>query len=323
MEYIGVLLLLIGTLLVYFRIANHFNIIDKPNHRSAHTEVTLRGGGIVFPVALVLFIVIHHSVPQIQIFPFVMGMLALATVSFWDDVQSLPNKVRLLVHLISVSLLLWSIGIFEMFPWFIIALLFILVIGTLNAYNFMDGINGITGLYSLVILTSLWYYSTYVNSFVETSLIMYSIAACLAFLFFNFRKRAKCFAGDIGSMSIAYWVIGLLGLLILKEEELKFVLFLAVYGVETVITIIQRLILRQNIFKAHRLHLYQMLVHEYKFPHTMVSSLYASIQLLINVLVIFWEGNSITLVVGVLSLLVLIYTLVKYKLYIKTIQRAK
>lgn len=122
---------------------------------------------------------------------------------------------------------------------------------------------------------------------------------------------------------MAYWVIGLLGLLILKEEELKFVLFLAVYGVETVITIIQRLILRQNIFKAHRLHLYQMLVHEYKFPHTMVSSLYASIQLLINVLVIFWEGNSIILGGWSFIIISVIYTLVKYKLYIKTIQRAK
>src|SRR5690606_28037184 len=134
----------------------------------------------------------------------------------WDDVSNLPNKVRLLVHLISVSLMLFSIGAFQTWPFWLIPLAYILIIGTINAYNFMDGINGITGLYSLVILSSLFFLNESITLIADQAFILTPIIACVVFLFFNFRRKAKCFAGDVGSVSIGFWIIALLLLAIIE-----------------------------------------------------------------------------------------------------------
>ena len=48
MYYLIILVLLFLAELFYFHIADKYNIIDKPNERSSHTRITLRGGGIIF-----------------------------------------------------------------------------------------------------------------------------------------------------------------------------------------------------------------------------------------------------------------------------------
>ena len=151
----------------------------------------------------------------------------------------------------------------------------------------MDGINGIAGLYSLVILLSLLYVNQYLTDFVHPDFIIFPVLGCVVFLFFNFRKRAKCFMGDIGSMGIAFWVISLIGLLIIKTGEAKWILFLTVYGVEVIFTILERLQLKENIFEAHRRHLYQLLANEKKVSHLVVSFFYAITQVVLNVLIIY------------------------------------
>lgn len=286
MDYIYLLIILIlsfVTALVYFRIADRYNIIDKPNDRSSHTEVTIRGGGVIFPIAMVLFFVFFppSSSNLISLICLLGGMLAISVVSFWDDVSSLPNRLRILIHLFAVTLLLYSLNAFVLLPWYGVVIAYIMIIGTINAYNFMDGINGITGLYSLVILISVLYFNQYISTFADVYFIISSIIACGVFLFFNFRKKAKCFAGDIGSVSIGFWVLFfILGMII--TSELKYVFFLAVYGVDTVLTIVHRLMLKQNIFQAHRLHFYQILANERKIPHLVVAVIYAAVQLIIN-----------------------------------------
>jgi UDP-N-acetylmuramyl pentapeptide phosphotransferase/UDP-N-acetylglucosamine-1-phosphate transferase len=142
----------------------------------------------------------------------------------------------------------------------------------------MDGINGITGLYSLSILIALQYVNYKVVPFTAPDFINYAMLACLVFLFFNFRKRAKCFAGDVGSMGISFWVVTLLLQLMIKTHSIIWILFLAVYGVDTVCTILHRIYLKQNIFEAHRLHFYQILSNEKGISHLKVSSLYALVQ---------------------------------------------
>ena len=97
--------------------------------------------------------------------------------------------------------------------------------------------------------------------------------------------------GDIGSMGIAFWIIALLGLLIIKTGQYKWILFLAVYGVESILTIIERIRLKENIFDAHRRHLYQLLANERKISHLVISSVYSVIQVLINIVVI-WSDWS-------------------------------
>ncbi|HCA07591.1 MAG TPA: UDP-GlcNAc--UDP-phosphate GlcNAc-1-phosphate transferase [Chryseobacterium sp.] len=286
MEYILVTIILFVSILIYFRIADKYNIIDKPNHRSAHTQITLRGGGIIFPVAFIIFCLFNLNEAIQNYWAFGLGLLAICTISFIDDVRTLSNKIRLSVHLISVVLLLYFSGAFALMPFWIWPILFVVIIGTLNAYNFMDGINGMTGLYSLVTLGSLAYINKDIIQFTDENFILYPILACVVFLFFNFRKKAKCFAGDVGSMGIGFWVIGLITLLVMKTGEYKYILLLSIYGMEVVLTITERILLKENIFEAHRRHLYQLFANEKKVSHLVVSSVYAVCQLLINIFLI-------------------------------------
>ena len=153
----------------------------------------------------------------------------------------------------------------------------------------------------------------------NVDVIWLSILGCVVFLFFNFRQKAACFAGDVGSVTIAFWIISLLLKLIFISGDWKYLLFLSVYGVDTILTIIHRLFLKQNIFKAHRLHFYQILANERKKPHLVVTSIYAIVQLLINLFVV---SNTATLPVNLLVTclpLVLIYFFAKPKLMCKPV----
>ncbi len=286
MEFAIVIILLSVSLLVYFKIADKYNIIDKPNHRSAHSQITLRGGGIIFPIAFIIFCLFNLNEALQDYWSFGLGLLAICTISFVDDVRTLSNKIRLSVHLISVVLLLYFTGAFTLMPFWVWPILFVIIIGTLNAYNFMDGINGMTGVYSLVTLGSLAYINKDIIQFTHENFILYPILACMVFLFFNFRKKAKCFAGDVGSMGIGFWVIGLITLLIMRTGEYKYILLLSIYGMEVVLTIIERIILKENIFEAHRRHLYQLFANEKKISHLVISAVYAIFQLFINIFII-------------------------------------
>ena len=116
--------------------------------------------------------------------------------------------------------------------------------------------------------------------------------------------------GDIGSMGIAFWVVALIGLLMMKTGEIKWILFLAVYGVEVISTILERLKLKENIFEAHRRHLYQLLANEKKISHLKVSTLYAVVQLIVNAIVIFSNlpQNVIFVIVLLPALIFYLYT---------------
>ncbi|TLX24199.1 glycosyltransferase family 4 protein [Chryseobacterium indologenes] len=287
MEFSIVTVILFISMLVYFRIADKYNIIDKPNHRSAHTQITLRGGGIIFPIAFIIFCIFNYNEAIQNYWSFGLGLLAICGISFIDDVKTLSNKIRLSVHLLAVILLLYFTGAFELMPFWAWPMLFVIIIGTLNAYNFMDGINGMTGVYSLITLGSLAYINKDIVEFTDQNFIYYPILASLVFLFFNFRKKAKCFAGDVGSMGIGFWIIGLITLLIMKTGEYKYILLLSVYGMEVVLTIIERLSLKENIFEAHRRHLYQLFANEKKVSHLVISGVYAIIQVIVNIFLIY------------------------------------
>jgi UDP-N-acetylmuramyl pentapeptide phosphotransferase/UDP-N-acetylglucosamine-1-phosphate transferase len=321
MIYLIIAVLLFISLLGYFKIADRFNIIDKPNQRSSHTSITIRGGGVVFPIAAILSGILPEILPGIFLatnemdWILIAGVVAISIVSFWDDVSSLPNKVRILVHLFSVTALLYASMVFSIWPWWAILLAYVLIIGTINAYNFMDGINGITGVYSLAVLGSAWlYYQTAHLDEPIPMLIIPSIIACVVFLFFNFRKKAKCFAGDVGSVSIGFIVLSILLGIILHSGELKFIFFLAIYGVDAVLTIVHRLMLKQNIFEAHRLHFYQILANERKVSHLVVSAVYGITQLIVNLLIIYTDYNFVITGLIVCVPLAIVYALAKPRL---------
>ena len=281
--YLIVFVLLLAAELFYFRIADRFNIIDKPNERSSHNYITIRGGGVIWWVAALLYLLFNLSVTAGW---FLAGITLIAGVSFVDDVKGLGQKMRLLFHLLAMSCAFYLAGVFGSYPWWAIVIGYVVFIGIVNAYNFMDGINGITGLYSIAVLASLQYVNLSYGNFVPPDLIWYPMIASAVFLFFNFRKRARCFAGDVGSVSVAFWVVTLLLLLMIKTENLIWIGFLMVYGVDAVMTILHRIYLKQNIMEAHRLHFYQILANEKKIPHRLVSLIYFTVQLLCSALII-------------------------------------
>lgn len=296
--------------LLYFKVADRFNIIDKPNLRSSHTEITLRGGGIIFWFAALLYFAQRVEYNYF----FFTGITLVSLVSFWDDIQSLSNKIRMSVQFLAISLIFYDLDVFSYVPVFGVVLAYIFAIGIINAYNFMDGINGITGLYTLVVMGSLWYVNKNIQLFTDASFIIYAIIASLVFLFFNYRKRAKCFAGDVGSIAIAFWVIYLIFKLILVTNSIIWLLFLAVYGADAICTIIHRLYLKQNIFEAHRLHFYQILSNEFKIQHRIVALIYAIAQSIVSALVVFFyqKIDAVLLIVIITVPLIMLYFLKFY-----------
>jgi UDP-N-acetylmuramyl pentapeptide phosphotransferase/UDP-N-acetylglucosamine-1-phosphate transferase len=283
--YLPVLTLL---LLFYFRLAVQFKIIDRPNQRSSHSRITIRGGGIIFPIALLL----QALFSRFEYPLFTSGLLLISTVSFYDDLRPLSNKIRLLIHLIAVSLLFMQSDLFSYTVWIII-LVYILVIGTINAYNFMDGINGITGSYSFITILSLYFINETHLVFVLNEWLIIVAISLLVFNFFNFRKKAKCFAGDVGSVSMAFIIIFFLLQLILKTGDLKYIGFLLVYGIDSISTILFRLIRKENIFEAHRTHFYQYLTNVKSLPHLVVSALYMIVQLIVNLLIFYSDWDTV------------------------------
>lgn len=307
MMYLILAVLFFVLMFAYFGIARQFNIVDKPNERSSHQTVTIRGGGVIFLIAAIVAMALH---PQAFWAP-ALGMLLIGGVSFLDDMYSLPNKVRVFFHFSAVTLMFWYLAVFTQFPAYVIVGLYVLVIGIINAYNFMDGINGITGLYSLVTLGALQFVNYQQVAFVETDVIWLPMLASAVFLFFNFRKKALCFAGDVGSVTIAFWIVTLLLKLIFITADWKYLLFLSVYGVDAILTIVHRLLLKQNIFKAHRLHFYQLLANERKIPHRLVAAGYGVCQLLVNAFIINNQASLLWTMVTVCVPLILVYVLIK------------
>lgn len=287
MIYILVFIVLLLAELFYFQIANRFNIIDKPNERSSHTSVTLRGGGIIFYLgALVFFISSGFQYPY-----FFLGLTLMTAISFADDIITLSNRIRLAVQLLSVLLMAYELAIFHM-PWYYLVITVIIVIGVINAYNFMDGINGITASYSLAVAGLLAMVNYEIN-FIAADLLYFTLLATLVFAIFNFRTKAKCFAGDVGSVAMAFILLFVLASLIIKTENLLYILFLSVYGIDTIWTIIRRLFHKENIFQAHRSHLYQYLGNEAGVNKLLVSFSYGLLQLVLGLLIIHFADRTV------------------------------
>ena len=302
MYYVIILVLLFLTELFYFRVADKFNIIDKPNERSSHSRITLRGGGIIFYFgALAYFLTNDWEYPW-----FILALSLITFISFVDDIRSTSQGLRLVFHFSAMALMFYQWGLFTL-PWWWIIVALIVCTGIINAYNFMDGINGITGGYSLIILGALAYINEEMVSFAEPALIYTVLCSVVVFCFFNFRRKAKCFAGDVGSVGIAFILLFLIGKLILKTEDFSWIILLAVYGVDSVLTIIHRLMLHENIGLPHRKHMYQLMANELKIPHVVVSLVYMAVQAIVIIGYIYCQNWGYLYLLCAILLLSFIY----------------
>ena len=293
--YLIIVVLLLAAELLYFRIADKCNIIDKPNQRSSHTTIVLRGGGIIFAISILVWLIwqmILGNWGTVQGYlPFIIGLLLICGISFWDDIHSLPDSVRLVVQFVATGLMFW--GLMGQGAWFmelawywkvVIGLVALIVfVGATDVINFMDGINGITAGYSLAVLVPLLL-ANRAGGFIEESFLVVAIIGVLVFSIFNFRPKgkAKCFAGDVGSIGIAFIMLFAIGRLIMQTGDVTWMVFLLVYGVDGCCTILHRIMLHENLGEAHRKHAYQLMANELKMNHVVVSLLYMAMQLVVS-----------------------------------------
>lgn len=285
--------------LMYFKIADRFNIIDKPNERSSHKTLTLRGGGVIFLFGVWLYAAFYgFNYPW-----FLAGLTLVAGVSFIDDIRSLPDSVRLVVQFAAAAMAFYQMDILHWDMWWMVVLALIVYVGITNVYNFMDGINGITAGYSLAVLVPMMLVNRgpigagmtvgeagmTEGLFVDPALIGVAILSVLVFCIFNFRPKgkAKCFAGDVGSIGIAFIILFILGTIIFKTGDITYLMFLVVYGIDACLTIVHRVLLHENLGEAHRKHAYQLMANELKIGHVKVTSLYMAMQLVISLVFIY------------------------------------
>ena len=338
--YLVIAAILLVAELVYFKIADKCNIIDKPNERSSHTNIVLRGGGIIFAISMVVWSLTPFPSPMgegsttigiVEYWPFIIGLVLIAGVSFWDDVKSLPDSLRMAVQIISILLMFWSMGLYtaaDSWLWttviVVVALFF--CVGATNFINFMDGINGITAAYSIAMLIPLimengkWKIENGIG-FIEPSYLVVAIIGVLVFSIFNFRPKgkAKCFAGDVGSIGIAFIILFALGRLMLVTRDVTYIVFFLIYGVDGTLTIIHRMMLHENLGEAHRKHAYQLMANELKMSHVVVSLLYMAMQLVVSLGFIYLCPNT-TLAhwiyfIAAALVFVIAYVLFKMKYY--------
>lgn len=296
MEYLIIAAILLAAELLYFKIADHFNIIDKPNERSSHTTIVLRGGGIIFTLSMIAWAVMMlvQGKDITPYLPFLIGLLLIAGVSFWDDVHSLPDSVRLVAQFTAMALMFWSMGIMHWSMWWFVIIALIVCVGATNIINFMDGINGITAGYAIAVLLPMLLMNRSLG-FIEESYLVVAIIGVLVFCIFNFRPKgkAKCFAGDVGSIGIAFIMLFALGKLIVQTGDLTYLVFLLIYGVDGVLTICHRIMLHENLGQAHRKHAYQLMANELKIGHVKISVLYMTMQLIVSLGFIYLCPNTV------------------------------
>ena len=276
--------------LVYFRIADKCNIIDKPNERSSHSTIVLRGGGIIFMLGLWIWAAFYgFGYPW-----FVVAVTLIAGVSFVDDIRSLPDSVRLVAQFVAMGLMFYQMDMLHWEMWWVVILALIVSVGATNIINFMDGINGITGGYALASLIPIYILNKEMG-FVEESLVVTVILADVVFCLFNFRPKgkAKCFAGDVGSIGIAFILLFMIGQLTMRTGDVTYLVFLLVYGVDGCLTICHRIMLHENLGEAHRKHAYQLMANELKIGHVKVSLLYMAMQFVVSLGFIYVCPNNV------------------------------
>lgn len=311
-EYITLGLFLLAFEYAYFIFAKRLRIVDRQHHQSSHSGVIVRGGGVVFYMAFLIWSLSH----DLRWGGGLLGLTIMAVVSFADDVHSISPRIRLICQFIAILVMFDHSGLLRN-SFHVIIILAIACVGTMNIYNFMDGINGMTGGYSLIVALALLYVNANMVHFAPQSLILYVIMAIVIFNLFNFRSRAKCFAGDVGSLSIGFIIVYFVLVLAIKGHSMSWIVMFSVYLVDGGMTILHRILLRENLMKPHKKHVYQIMANELKMPHLVVSGIYMGLQAVCCIVYIMWPGYpSFFGIFGVLVVLYLAFMKNYYHLHV-------
>ncbi len=261
------------------------------NHRSSHTKPVITGAGFIFPLSYLAYAV-YLVCNTGMAFPwyFFIGLTLLSVVSFIDDLEDVWFLWRLLVQIIANALMMWQVQVevqalymvHSATFWMAVIMMWGFSIGLLNMYNFMDGLNGMLGFLLLSSLIPMWLINNYVVHFVDNQLIYFTLIPTFIFVFYNARKQAKCFSGDVGAIAAGFVMVYMLLKLMINSHSFIYLALYTMIFIEAGLTILQRLFAGENIFQPHRIHLFQLLCNEGKRNHVLVSSFYGGIQLIIG-----------------------------------------
>jgi len=306
--YILLFTVLLAFEYAYYLLAKRLRIVDRPHHQSSHRGVVVRGGGIVFYVAYLLWSIVNGF----SWYGGLIGLTILVIISFIDDIHDVSPKIRLICQFIAIVLMFYHSGLIRTNP-HVILILSIACVGTVNIFNFMDGINGMTGGYSLVVALALLYVDRNLIHFCDSSLLVFMILSLVVFNLFNFRRQAKCFAGDVGALAIGFILVYLVLRLCLRGQSMSWIAMLSVYLVDGGMTILHRILLRENLIKPHKKHAYQIMANELKMPHLVVSGIYMGLQTVCCAVYIAWPGYPAFF--AIFSVLIVMYLAFMQKYY--------
>jgi UDP-N-acetylmuramyl pentapeptide phosphotransferase/UDP-N-acetylglucosamine-1-phosphate transferase len=268
-------------------------LLDIPNERSAHSQPTPRGGGLGFVVAFALtsgigYFLLNPSLPLISLW---LSLTPLIIIGLLDDRQGVPSSIRYLVQLSSASIAVTFFGAFPQ-SWLLefgfggkILAIILTIIGMtaiINFYNFMDGLDGFVAGCTAVQLGFLALYF-------QQPILWLLVAALAGFLVWNW-SPAKIFMGDVGSTSLG----AIIAIVLLNAHSNQtqawsaLTVTLPLIG-DAIYTLVCRLLRKENIFQAHRSHLYQRL-QKSGLSHPQVAIIYIGLTLLIAIS-INWLGT--------------------------------
>jgi UDP-N-acetylmuramyl pentapeptide phosphotransferase/UDP-N-acetylglucosamine-1-phosphate transferase len=236
--------------------------------------------------------------------PFAAGSLVIAGISWMDDLRRLPGLLRLVVHVAAAIIATTGLGY-----WRAVALPFLgevslggwgipltllWIVGLTNAYNFMDGTDGMAASQGLVagLGWALFGFQAGIPPVAGLALILAS--SCLGFLVHNW-PPARIFMGDIGSAFLGYSlaVMPLFFVVSLKNPLIPMTGLLLVWPFvfDTVFTFLRRLGRRENVFAAHRSHLYQRMTHT-QDEHARAALLYSGLGAVGVLLALSWSNTG-------------------------------
>lgn len=270
------------------RYLDRWQALDVPNERSMHTRPVTRGGGLVI-VLLTLSGLLTLSLlwPVLSLraaLIYSLGALLIAIVSWIDDLRPLSNRLRFGVHLLSALIAVVGLGYWSRLSvplvgeiglgWLGLPLTMLWIVGLTNAYNFMDGIDGIAGSQAVVAGVAWWLLGVTSAQPLVALLGLLLAASSLGFLGHNW-SPARVFMGDVGSAFLGYSFAVLPVLAATLPTDSAYPARLPLVGAlvlwpfvfDTALTIVRRWRNGENIFAAHRSHLYQRLIMAgYKHP---------------------------------------------------------
>lgn len=281
-------------------------VLDIPNERSSHTRPTPRGGGLVIVIlstgGFILVWLLHPAISPAALVAYLVSAWLIAGVSWVDDLRSLPNRVRFAAHSLGAILAILAFGYWRVVSLPLVGSLdlgvlglfitFIWIAGLTNAYNFMDGIDGIAGGQAVVAGLGWAFLGWSNNQPLIVALGVLLAAASLGFLGHNW-PPARIFMGDVGSAFLGYTFAVLPVIAVQHNPRLAVagVLLVWPFVFDSIFTFLRRLRNRENVFTAHRSHLYQRLVIV-GYSHWAVTLLYIGLAAVGLLLTALWYSGS-------------------------------